>query len=716
LNTSKNMAGEGMAAKPRKSRQRWRVIAAAALAFVFVAAGTLFTLDRLFPPDLSRLRDLSQLVEDKDGQVLRAFIAADGSWRLPVSAGEVDPRFARMLLAYEDKRFESHWGVDPLALIRAMGQLVAHGHVVSGASTLTMQTARLLEPRPRNLLSKFIEIGRAFQLETRYSKDQVLAMYLTLAPYGGNLSGIRAASRFYFDKEPAQLSDAQAALLVALPRSPEQFRPDRDLDAAKRARDRVLARLESAGVLSEAAAQEAAASPLPSLRLPAAIDAPQLAARLVTAAPGESEIESLIDGDLQRRLQALALRRQQAMEKGASVAILVVENATRSVRAYVGSADFFDADSRGQNDMVKAIRSPGSTLKPVVYGLAFDDLLIHPETMIVDAPMRFGDYAPQNFDHRFHGEMTAREALQLSLNVPAVALLNRVGPVRFADLFKDVGLPLTFPDNDHAPGLPVVLGGVGTSLQDLVALYAGIAEAGEVRPLRFTPGDPSAPAHKLMSPVAAWYLTRILSDTPPPPSWLAGANRTRAPLVAYKTGTSYGFRDAWAIGFTADYTVGVWVGRPDGSFSTGRMGRDSAAPVLFAVFDQLPNRDLAPAPPPPGAIVASNSDLPPALQRFEAGPEPFGLPRAAFGRLGPQILFPVNGSTLAMPRQGQALNDLSLEASGGALPLTWLVNGKRIESAPFRRQAQFLPDGPGQVQITVIDGAGHTATSAVWLQ
>src|SRR4029077_21033993 len=255
-----------------------------------------------------------------------------------------------MLLAYEDKRFESHWGVDPLALIRAMGQLVAHGHVVSGASTLTMQTARLLEPRPRNLLSKFIEIGRAFQLETRYSKDQILAMYLTLAPYGGNLSGIRAASRFYFDKEPAQLSDAQAALLVALPRSPEQFRPDRDLDAAKRARDRVLARLESAGVLSEAAAQEAAASPLPSLRLPAAIDAPQLAARLVAAAPGESEIESLIDGDLQRRLQALALRRQQAMEKGASVAILVVENATRSVRAYVGSADFFDADSRGQND------------------------------------------------------------------------------------------------------------------------------------------------------------------------------------------------------------------------------------------------------------------------------------------------------------------------------------------------------------------------------
>jgi penicillin-binding protein 1C len=366
--------------------------------------------------------------------------------------------------------------------------------------------------------------------------------------------------------------------------------------------------------------------------------------------------------------------------------------------------------------MVRAIRSPGSTLKPFVYGLAFDDLLIHPETMIVDAPMRFGDYAPQNFDHRFHGEMTAREALQLSLNVPPVALLNRVGPSRFANLFKEAGLPLSFPDDDHVPGLPIVLGGVGTSLEDLVALYAGLAEGGVVRALRFTPGEPQSPAHKIMSPVAAWYLTRILSDTPPPPSWLAGGNRAKAPLVAYKTGTSYGFRDAWAIGYTKDYTVGVWVGRPDGSFSTGRMGRDAAAPVLFAVFDQLPDRSLPPAPPPPGAIVASTTELPPALRHFDAGPEPFGLPRAVANRSAPQILFPVNGSTLAMPHQGQSLDDLSLEASGGALPLTWLVNGRRIESAPFRRQTQWLPDGPGQVQITVIDSEGHTASSAVWLQ
>ncbi len=304
-----------------------------------------------------------------------------------------------------------------------------------------MQTARLLEPRPRTLLSKLIEMGRAFQLEERFSKDQILSMYLTLAPYGGNLSGIRAATKFYFNKEPAQLSDAEAALLVALPRSPERFRPDRDADAAKLARERVLTRLVSADVMTRGGNAARLRKPVCrrcACRLPSMPRSSRHAWWPQHRAA--SEIESLIDGDLQRRLQSLAQRRQQAMEKGATVAILVVENAGRAVRAYVGSADFFDDASSGQNDMVKAIRSPGSTLKPFVYGLAFDDLIIHPETMIVDAPMRFGDYAPQNFDHRFHGEMTAREALQLSLNLPAVALLDRVGPARFASLFNNVGV------------------------------------------------------------------------------------------------------------------------------------------------------------------------------------------------------------------------------------------------------------------------------------
>jgi len=700
-------------ARPMKRIGRW--LAASAGALLLLGAGAVL-LDRLFPPDLSRLGNLSVLVEDKDGGLLRAFTAKDGGWRLPVTVEEVDPRYRRMLLAYEDKRFESHWGVDPLALLRALGQFATEGHVVSGASTLTMQTARLLEPRPRRLGAKLIEMARAFQLEARFDKDQILAMYLTLAPYGGNLSGIRAASRFYFGKEPGELSDGEAALLVALPQSPERFRPDREPKAASTARARVLVRLQAAGILTPATAAEAASAPIPAGRLPAALDAPHLAERLVAAAPGRSEIASLIDGDLQRRLQALAARRRLGLEAGATLAILVVENSTMAVRAYVGAADYFDIGSRSQNDMVRAIRSPGSTLKPFVYGLAFDDLLIHPETIVTDRPMRFGDYAPQNFDHRFHGELTAREALQLSLNLPAVALLSRVGPLRFAGLFRDVGLPLHLPDPGQAPGLPIVLGGVGTSLEDLVTLYAGIAAGGSIRPLRLTPADPLGAPRKFMSPVAAWYLTRILGETPPPPSWLAGTNRAHAPLVAYKTGTSYGFRDAWAIGYTADYTVGIWVGRPDGSFSPGRMGREAAAPILFGVFDQLPIRQIALPPPPEGALVATNAELPAILRYFDARPMLARLRASAEGKGGPEIAFPVDGSTIALIRQGQALKSLPLDADGGALPLLWLVNGKRIDSTPFRREAEWQPDGPGEVRITVIDGAGRVASSEVWVQ
>ena len=690
------------------------LLSVALVAMSLVAAAAV--LDRLYPPDLSRLADLSMLVTDKDGKLLRAFPAGDGNWRLPVQVASVDPGYSRMLIAYEDKRFYHHLGVDPLALVRATGQLLAAGHVVSGASTLTMQTARLLEPRPRTLLSKLIEMGRALQLEERFDKDQILAMYLTLAPYGGNLSGIRAAARFYFGKEPAELSAAEAALLVALPQSPERLRPDRFARAAGKARAAVLARLAGTGAVSQGAALEAEHAPLPTVRLAPPVDAPHLAARLVAAAPGAGGIRSLIDGDLQRRLQALALRRQQGLEADATLAILVVENGTRAVRAYVGAGDFFDEAGQGQNDMVRAIRSPGSTLKPFVYGLAFDDLLIHPETIVDDRPMRFGDYAPQNFDHRYHGEMTAREALQLSLNIPAVALLDRVGPARFAGLFTQVGLPLHLPDAAEAPGLPIVLGGVGTSLQDLVTLYAGLADGGLVRPLRFTEEAKLQPGQRMVSAVAAWYLTRILSDTPPPPSWLAGVNRAHAPLIAYKTGTSYGFRDAWAIGYTADYTVGVWVGRPDGSFSAGRMGRDAAAPILFTVFDQLPFRVIPSVPPPPGAILGATADLPEALRRFGPGGSRFGIPEGDGGRNALRIAFPVDGSTVELPKAAGSLASLPLDADGGALPLTWLVNGRRVDSQPFRREAQWPPDGPGAARITVIDGAGHAASSEVWLQ
>lgn len=690
--------------------RHWRKLCLVAATLLIAALGGGFVLDRLYPPDLARLQSHSVMVLARDGQILRAFSASGGAWRFPVTAEEVDPTYLRFLIAYEDRRFYRHPGVDPFAVARAAGQAIAAGEIVSGASTLTMQTARLLEPRPRIIVSKLIEMARAVQLEGRIGKSGILGIYLTLAPYGGNLEGVRAASLAYFGKEPAHLTEAQAALLVALPQSPETLRPDRFPTAAKAARDKVLTRLRGVGVIDAATYRNALAEPSPSTRLPALNEAPHLALRLRLQAPGDLMVKTNIDVDLQRRIETMAARVQATLEPGAGVAALVVDNAERRVVAYLGSADFFDDRRFGQNDMVDAIRSPGSALKPFIYGMAFEDLVVHPETVVKDVPMRFGDYAPSNFDHLFRGEVTAREALQLSLNLPAVALLNQVGPARFAQRLADAGAPLILPDKHAQPGLPIALGGVGISLERMVTLYAALAEGGVARPLLMRADQKKGEGHALMSPLAAWYVTKILDETPPPERWLAPGNRKNASTVAYKTGTSYGFRDAWAVGYNARYTVGVWVGRPDGAFSAGRMGREAAAPVLFQIFDQLPQSESAATTPPAGAILGGTNDLPINLRRFD--PQP-GLESGASPQMlaGPAIQSPVDGATLDLARAS-----LVLMARGGALPLRWLVNGKPIESVPFRRQAEWAPDGKGAARVTVVDGLGRSASAEVWLK
>lgn len=685
------------------------VVAAAGLAVATAVA------DRCFPPELSRLADRSVMVVDSDGGLLQAFTARDGRWRLPVTVDQVDPRYVRMLVAYEDKRFESHAGIDPLAALRALQQWIDSGRIVSGASTLTMQTARLLEPRQRSVAAKLVEVARALQLEWRFDKREILDMYLELAPFGGNLEGVRSASLFYYGKEPGHLTDAEAALLVALPQSPELLRPDRHAAAARAGRDRVLRRLATAGVLIGQAAAEAMEQPVPGRRLPARRQAAHLSERLRAQHPSIPVVPTLIDADLQSRIEALARRHQRTLEEGATLAVLVVENAGRAVRAYVGSADFFDDSRFGQNDMVRAVRSPGSALKPFIYGIAFDDLVIHPETIVVDRPMRFGDYAPENFDHHYRGEIPAREALQLSLNLPAVALLDRVGSVRLAQTLAGAGAPLRLPDAVSAPGLPIALGGVGTTLENLAVLYAALADGGVARPLRLTADDPAGEDATLVGPIAAWYLTRILEQAPPPPNSLAPQNRKRGRTVAFKTGTSYGYRDAWAIGYDSAYTVGVWVGRPDGSFSPGRMGRDAAAPVLFAIFDMLPGPGSpANGAAPADAILLSSTELPAHLRRFRGGPLMIGASSPVSP--GPEITFPADGAALDLAGEGGTPAALVLRARGGQMPLLWLVNGAPVPSASYRRQAQWQPDGAGATRITVIDRTGAAASVEVWLQ
>ena len=658
------------------------------------------------PSPLDRGRDASVLVLASDGSILRGFLSADGKWRLPVEPAKVDPLYRRMLVAAEDARFARHPGVDPLAILRASVQLTVSGHIVSGASTLTMQVARLIEHHPRSLAAKIGEMAKALALERRLSKDQVLGLYLTLAPFGGNLEGVRAASLAYFGKEPAHLSAAECALLVAIPRSPERLRPDRHPEAARAGRDRVLLRMVEAGVISAATLAEARAEDVPHVRLAMPFRAPHLARALRNEDPAAPSHRTTIDPLLQQRVEGLLKREVLALDPEASIAAMIVENRDRRVLAYAGSADFNAAPRRGTLDMVRAVRSPGSALKPFIYAVAFDRLILHPETILEDRPRQFGDYAPVDFDGRFQGEVTARKALQYSLNLPAVAVLDRLGPARFVAALASAGVRLHLPEPTADPGLAVALGGAGITLADLVRLYAAFANGGEVAPLRYRRDDPPAGGVPIFGPLGAWYVNDILAEAPAPPGVLPAETR-RGRRLAFKTGTSYGFRDFWAIGYDPDVTIGVWAGRPDGTPMAGRSGRLTAAPILFKIADFLgPAMPRNEAPPPLGALLVTRNDLPARLQRLDAGPPP----RAAAPAGGPKIVYPPDGALIEW--RGE---ELPLEAAGGKWPLRWLIDGKPLPPAPPRRPIYWQPEGVGFARLTVIDGDGRSAHSTVRL-
>ena len=646
------------------------------------------------------------LVLAADGSILRGFLTTDGKWRLPVEPDNVDPLYRRMLIAAEDRRFAWHLGVDPLAASRALIQCAISGRVVSGASTLTMQAARLLEPHPRSLLGKLGEMAKALALERLMTKDQVLGLYLTLAPFGGNLEGVRAASLAYFGKEPARLSAAEAALLVAIPRSPERLRPDRHPEAARAARDRVLLRMAEQKVISHGALAEARAEEVPRARLAMPFRAPHLARELRDEQPAAPSHRTTIDSLLQQRIEALLGREVVSLDPEASLAAVVVDNRDRRVLAYVGSADFDSVARRGTIDMARAVRSPGSALKPFIYAMGFDRLIIHPETVLEDRARSFGDYAPSDFDGRFQGEVTAREALQYSLNLPAVAVLDRLGAGRFIAALATAGIRLRLPEPAVEPGLAVALGGAGITLADLVRLYAALANGGDVAPLRYRAGDPASPGAAIFGPLAAWYVTDILAEAPPPPGVLPVEVR-RGRRLSFKTGTSYGYRDFWAIGYDPEVTIGVWAGRPDGTPMPGRSGRLTAAPVLFKIADLMgPSQLQRTWPAPSGALLAGRNDLPPRLRRLDPGP----LAPASSQTGGPRIVYPPDGALIEWHGE-----ELPLEATGGKRPLQWLVDGKPLGSDLPRRSVYWLPLGIGFVQLTVIDAQGRSAHSTVRL-
>jgi penicillin-binding protein 1C len=644
----------------QRGRKAVRLLVGAVPSLLFVLALLGVALDRAFPPDLSRLAATGTEILDRQDRPLALLPAAGGVWRF--RADTAPPLLTGLLIAVEDRRFWYHPGVDPLALIRAAAQLVRNGRVVSGGSTLAMQAARLLEPRPRTVRSKLIEMARAVQLEARYGRQGVLAIWLTLAPFGGNLEGVRAGSLAWFGVPPEALEPAQAALLVAIPRRPERLRPDRHAAAATAVRDRVLAVGVRAGLFG------AELTPVPTTRVALPRHAPQLAASL----PREPRVRTTLDLPLQAALERLGHERLETLPPRASLAMLIADAHAREVRALYPGA-WRDQGRAGAIDLTLAVRSPGSALKPFIYAMAFADGIAAPDTVLPDLPRRFGGYAPENFDRGFAGSITAGEALRRSLNLPAVALLDRVGPLRFAATLRFAGAHLWLPHGAD-PSLPLALGGDGITLRDAAALYTALATDGAGGPLRLLADEP-LPRPDFLAAGAARQVADVLTR-PLPDFGQRG--------IAWKTGTSWGGRDAWAFGFDSRHVVAVWIGRPDGTPMPGATGASLALPMLSRVFDLLPRA--------PRSVMSV----------LEQHPHPVTVAADAL-----HMLFPPPGAVLS------ADGPVTIRVMGGQRPLTFLVDGAPLPSDGVRREAAWQPSGPGWYRLTVLDADGAAVRASV---
>ncbi len=624
---------------------------------LLVLAGALLILDRAFPPNLSRIASTGTEVLDRQGRTVAVFPAPGGVWRFRTSVDDVAPVLVDTLIATEDRHFWHHPGINPLSLLRASLQDLRADRIVSGGSTLTMQAARLLEPRPRTIRSKLIEIARALQLEWHFSKREILGVWLTLAPYGGNLEGVRAGSMAWFGSSARNLDGAQSALLVGIPRRPEALRPDRHQAAARVLRDRILA---------------ADGGDVPRARQPL----PRHARQAVAGLAGPAKVTTTLDLPLQIALERLGSDSLRRLPDRVSLALLVVDARSREIRAAVSGGDGPDEPRAGALDLTRAVRSPGSAMKPFIYAMAFEDGFAGPETAVEDLPRHFGTYAPEDFDRGFAGGVTAGEALRRSLNLPAVALLDQVGPARFAARFRLAGVALRLPPG-AAPSLPLALGGAGITLRDLTGLYAALATDGSATQPRILPESVPGGGSPFLQRRAAEAIAGVLTQ-PLPDSSLPG--------IAWKTGTSWGGRDAWALGFDRATVVGVWVGRPDGTPLPGATGRGLALPLLARVFDLMP---------------AAPRDNPPVARPTSAGLG--GVPSTNALRL----LFPPPDAVVSSD------GPVTLRAMGGRRPLTFLINGAPLITDPARREISWAPPGTGFYRLTVLDADGAAARASL---
>lgn len=678
-----------------------------------VTWASLEILDKAYPPPLEVVTQTSKEVMDRDGNLLRAFAIPSGHWRLAASHKDVDPQFIDMLIAYEDQRFRDHNGIDPRAMARAAVQLASHGRIISGGSTLSMQVARLIEPRTeRSFIAKLRQMVRAVQIERRLSKEEILDAYLTLAPFGGNLEGIRAASLAYFGKEPRRLTTSEAALLIALPQLPERRRPDRYPDNARTARDRVLNRLAVVSLIGSDEASRAAHLSIPKRRLAMPALAPHVSETALRKDPAANVHHVTLKRSVQQALETVAMDSAKRLGPKISVAMVMADAITGDIIGEVGSSDYFDSSRSGWIDMTNVQRSPGSALKPFIFGLAFEDGLVMQDTIIEDRPTNFSGYRPRNFDMSYQGDVTVREALQLSLNVPSVRLLDSVGATRLMVRMRRAEVKTTLPPGE-TPGLAIGLGGLGISLKDLVQLYTALSNRGKASIIsngvddRAIGGTNAITREPLLQPAAAWQVSDVLAGVRPP---MGSMQRG----LAYKTGTSYGYRDAWSIGFDGRYVLGVWVGRADNGAVPGLSGYGSAAPILFEAFSKSGVGFTPLSPAPVGTMRLRQSELPVSLRRFTPYLSP--LVSASVRESPPQILFPPEGARVELSNQPDGTTaPLALKMQGGRAPFIWLANGKPLDKASRKRSGLWQPDGAGYSTLTVIDAIGRAASVRVFI-
>ena len=544
-----------------------------------------------FPEDeLARL-PASVVLADRTGEPLRVRLGAGGLDCRPGYEPAPEHWIARAMVAAEDRRFWSHPGVDVLAIARAAGQNLFFGRRISGASTLSTQVIRMMHPRDRTAGAKLVEAFRALQLERRHGKREILAFYLDRAPFGGNVVGIEAAARRYFGKGAAQLSLAEAALLAGVPQSPSRGRPDRHPERAKRRQAYVLERMEACGFITARERAEAGAQPLDTrlgkypFRAPHFCDLVGVPAR----AGRDATVRTTLDADLQRLAEGV-LRRRLAGRPADGGAVVVLEVKTGAVRALVGSPDYADRRA-GQVNGAIAPRAAGSTLKPFAYALALDRGLVTPATRLADAPARFRDFDPRNFSPDFRGSVSVRDALVLSLNLPAIDIERRAGQARFHALLRELGLATISKPADHY-GLGLVLGNAEVRLLDLANAYACLARGGGWAPVRFVESAAPPATRPVFSPEACWLVSDMLAGEERAMDTTGHAADVRLPPMAWKTGTSAGLRDAWTVAWNPEYVVGVWVGNSDGSSADELVGRKTATPIAWDLFRRLyPDND-----------------------------------------------------------------------------------------------------------------------------